>query len=146
MSFWEKGYLGTAGAVAVAASVYGYIIWQRSLAAGHIVAPDVVSFVTYVVVIVILSALGFILVASRDATNAGSDEPAVDGYDERDKLVGDMANGRSHHVTSIGVYIALLAFIAHGNGNVLFYSALGALALGEISMCLLRVYFYNRAI
>ena len=145
MSFWEKGYLATAGAVALAASAYAYIIWQRSVELGAVVAPDAVSFVTYVVVIVVLSALAFIIIASRDASKTGADDALVDGYDERDRMIGDMANSQSHHVTSVGVYIALLAFIVHGSGNVLFYSVLGALALGEIGMCLLRVFHYNRA-
>jgi hypothetical protein len=146
MSFWEKGYLATAGAVLFAGCVYAYLIWQRSLAAGALVAPDAVSFVTYVIVIVVLSALAFILFASRAATNPESADDIVDGYDERDKLIGHMANAKAHHVTSFGLYMALLAFIVHGSGNILFYSALGALAIGEIAMCLLRVNFYNRAI
>ena len=146
MSFWEKGYLATAGAVLIAAGVYGFLIWQRSVAAGYLVAPDVLSFVTYVVVIVVVAALAFILIASRDAIKADPDEGAVDGYDERDKLIGHLANAQAAHVTSFGVYMALLAFIVHGSGNILFYSALGALAFGEICMCLLRVYYYNRAI
>ena len=146
MSFWEKGYLATAGAVALAVSIYAYIIWQRSIDLGAVVAPDAVSFITYVVVIVVMSALAFIIIASRDAAKTDGDEAPIDGYDERDRMIGDMANSQSYHVTSVGIYISLLAFIVHGSGNVLFYSVLGALALGEISMCLLRVFYYNRAI
>lgn len=146
MSFWEKGYLATAGAVAIAASIYAYTIWQRSVDLGALVAPDAVSFFTYVIVVVVLSALAFITIASRDAIKANEDDPAIDGYDERDKLVGAMATGQASHVTSVGLYIALSAFLLHGDGNILFYSGLGALALGEIAMCLLRVYHYNRAI
>lgn len=146
MSFWEKGYLATAGAILLAAGAYAYVIWHRSVTVGSLVAPDAVSFVTYAVVIVILTALAFILFASRAATQADSAEDVVDGYDERDKLIGQMANAQAHHVTSFGLYMALLAFIVHGSGNILFYSALGALAIGEIAMCLLRVYYYNRAI
>jgi hypothetical protein len=146
MSFWEKGYLATAAAILVAVGVYAYLIWQRSLAAGYLVAPDAVSFVTYAVAIVVLSGLAFILIASRDAMKSEHDGEVVDGFDERDKLIGHMANGQAHHVTSFGLYLSLLAFIVHGSGNILFYSALGALAIGEIAMCLLRVLHYNRAI
>jgi len=146
MSFWEKGYLATAGAVTMSACVYAYIIWQRSIESGALVAPDAVSFLTYVVVIVILSGLAFILIASRDAVKNEPGEPAIGDYDERDKLIGHIANDQALHITSFGAYISLLAFIVHGSGNVLFYSVLSALALGEISMCLLRVFHYNRAI
>ena len=146
MSFWEKGYLATAFAIALAASVYAYVIWDRSAAAGELVSPDVLSFLTYVVVLVVLSAGAFIAIASRDARKMGAQGLEVDTYDERDKLVGTMATAQASHLASSGLYVALVAFIVHGNGNILFYSALGALALGEISMCLLRVYHYNRAI
>jgi len=146
MSFWEKGYLATAVAVAFAGSAYAYIVWQRSLAAGALVAPDAVSFFTYVIVIVVLSAVAFIIIASREKLNSGEDDAQPDGYDERDKLVGMMSTGQASHVTSVGAYIALLAFILHRDGNILFYSVLGALAFGEVAMCLFRVYHYNRAI
>lgn len=146
MSFWEKGYLATAGAVALAASFYAYIIWQRSIQLGELVSPDMVSFVTYVVVVVVLSGIAFIVIASRLAIKAEPGDPAYDKYDERDKLVGQMSSGQASHVTSFGVYMALLGFIVHGDGNVLFYSSLAALAAGEVSLCLLRVFHYNRAI
>lgn len=146
MSFWEKGYLATAGAIAIAAGIYGYIIWQRSIEVGAVVAPDAVSFFTYVVVVVVLSGLAFILIASRQALKDGDPADEIDVYDERDKRVGDIATSQASHVTSFGLYLALVGFIVHGDGNILFYSALAALAVGEISMCLLRVYHYGRGV
>jgi hypothetical protein len=146
MSFWERGYLATAGAIALAAGVYAYVIWQRSIEAGALVAPDAASFLTYVIVVVILSALAFILIASRQAIAEEESADNIDVYDERDKQVGNIATAQASHVASFGLYLALVAFIVHGSGNILFYTALGALAIGEISMCLLRVYHYNRGV
>lgn len=144
MSFWEKGYLATGLAVLVAGAGYFYFVWQQSVDIGQVASPGWATFGTYLVVIIVISAGSFIALGSMEAVNS-EDVEAVGDFDERDRFINMKSLAAASYITSIGAYIALVWFLFHQNGDLLFHSMVGALMVGEAAMCFLHIFNYNRA-
>lgn len=144
MSFWEKGYLATGLAVLVAGAGYFYFVWQQSLALGQIAPPNWPTFGVYLGVVTLISVTSFIVLGSFEAVQS-EDAKTVGDFDERDRFVNMKSLATTSYITSVGAYAALVWFLFHQDGSLLFHSLIGALMIGEAAMCFLHLFNYNRA-
>lgn len=144
MSFWEKGYLATGLAVLTAGAGYFYFVWQQSTRLEQIAPPNWGTFGAYLIVVTIITVGSFITLGSLEA-GVTDDPDSVGDFDERDRFVNMKSLAAASYITSIGAYLALVWFLFHHNGDLLFHSLVGALMIGEAAMCFLHVFNYNRA-
>lgn len=144
MSFWEKGYLATGLAVLFAGAGYFYFVWQQSTGLEQIAPPNWGTFGAYLIVVTIISVGSFITLGSLEARST-DDPDSVGDFDERDRFVNMKSLAAASYITSIGAYLALVWFLFHQNGDLLFHSMVGALMIGEAAMCFLHVFNYSRA-
>ena len=101
-------------------------------------APPVGIFVGYVVVVVIASVaaqVGLALSAPKEA-NA----PA----DERERPLLQRAGNWSGLVLGAGAVTALLYFLQHGDGNLLFHTVLGSLIVSQIAEYVFQIVLLRR--
>ena len=144
MSFWEKGYLATGLAVLFAGVGYFYFVWQQSSVLGQVAPANWATFGTYLVIVTIITVGSFVTLGSIEARQS-EDPELVGDFDERDRFVNMKSLAATSYITSIGGYLALVGFLFHQNGDLLFHSLVGALMIGEAVMCFLHVFNYNRA-
>jgi hypothetical protein len=101
-------------------------------------APPVGIFVGYVVVVVIGSVaaqVGLALSAPKEA-NA----PA----DERERPLLQRAGNWSGLVLGAGAVTALLLYLQHGDGNLLFHTVLGSLIVSQIAEYVFQIILLRR--
>lgn len=145
MSFWEKGYFSTAILILFTGCAYGAYIWYKSSTGGTLADPDAKSFLTAVLVCVGMGILIFSVISKLEARSAENGR-GMDGYDERDRLIGLQAKSSASHVMSFGIFASLVAFFIHRDGAILFYTTFAASLFADMMRCLLQVYYYNRSI
>ncbi|MEP1143957.1 MAG: hypothetical protein ABJH52_09565 [Henriciella sp.] len=142
MSFWEQNtvILGL-GSVIGGALYFGIIAWM-SVAAGHLVAPNLLVWLGYMVVQIGLSIVGGILNGRRLKEEIAS---VPKGEDERDRLVRMKAEGMQGHVMSGLIFVSMAAWFIHSDAAILFHSLVAALILSELARAGWQMFNYNRA-
>ncbi|MEA3064673.1 MAG: hypothetical protein QOJ27_1119 [Sphingomonadales bacterium] len=126
MSFREK----SAWVMAVLMSLAGLYYLNLAVGASRALgapAPPVGIFIAYVILVVIASVaaqVGLALSAPKEA-NA----PA----DERERPLLQRAGNWSGIVLGAGTATALLYYLQHGNGDLLFHMVMGSLIVSQIA-------------
>lgn len=137
MSFWEKGYLAVAAILVLAGGGYFYTVWQQSITLGSVAPPSWSTFGVYLLVITVLTLTGVAVLGRVQTINNRTSDI--------DEMINLKSLAAASHVTSAAVYASLVWFLFYGDGSLLFHSTVGALIVGELCLCMLQVFNYNRA-
>lgn len=138
MSFNEKSAWVMVVAFSLAGLLYFNIVSAR--AEGWLDLPSslVVEGVIAITMFIALAIAGHILAAISRPSEADA------AADERDRMISDRAAHWSGNQLGIGVIVALGAYLATGNGNLMFYLCLASLFVAQIVEYLFRVILYRR--
>jgi FtsH-binding integral membrane protein len=145
MGFWEKGYFSSAIIILLTGCAYMAYVWYTSSTGGELAAPDIKPFLIAMLVSIGMGILAFSSISALESRK-GESGRGMEGYDERDRLIGLQAKSSASHVMSAGVFASLLAFFIHRDGAIPFYTTFAASLIADLTRCLLQVYYYNRPI
>jgi hypothetical protein len=138
MSFREKSAWVMAALMTLAGLFYLDLVVGASLRLGA-PAPPVGIFVAYVVLVVI----GSVVVQTALALSAPKEASAP--ADERERPLLQRAGNWSGTVLAVGAVGALLHYLQHGNGNLLFHTLLGSLIVSQIAEYVFQIALLRRA-
>jgi len=143
MAFGERNTFALGVASLIAGGFYFFLVWQQSIAAGAVAAPDLRTVISYVILQVVLSVAG--IVALTVFARVRDKDSAVDSEDERDRLVRIKSEAGASHLAAAGVILALGGWFIHENGYLLFHTVIAAIVLSELFRAVLQLFNYNRA-
>lgn len=103
-------------------------------------SPQLPGMLAFTAVLVVIAAAGHIVIAALAPREANA--PA----DERERQIFDRAGRYSAHVTTTGIVLSLGVYLLSGSGDLLFYTALASLVIGQLAAYLLQVLFYRTSI
>ena len=138
MSFREKSAWVMALLMTLAGLYYLNLVVSASRELGA-PAPPVGIFIAYVVFVVIASVaaqVGLALVSPKEA-----DAPP----DEREGPLLQRAGNWSGIVLGAGAVTALLHYLQHGNGNLLFHTVLGSLIVSQVAEYVFQIALLRRS-
>ncbi len=138
MSFREKSAWVMAAVMAAAGLYYFNMALAVSREIGW-AAPPMAIFIPYVVLVVVGSIIAQTTLAILTPKEANA--PA----DERERPVLDRAGNWSGLVLGFGVVTALLHFLFHEKGNLLFHAIMGSLILSQIAESAFQIALFRRA-
>jgi hypothetical protein len=102
-------------------------------------APPMAIFIPYVILVIIAS------VAAQTTLAILSPREASASADERERPVLDRAGNWSGIVLAVGAVTALLHYLSHGNGNLLFHSVMGSMILSVIAEYAFQIILFRRS-
>lgn len=102
--------------------------------------PPIGVFIPYVLMVIVGSII--VQVALAISAPAEADMRA----DERERPILDRAGHWSGVVLGFGVVTALLTYLVHADGNLLFHMAMVSLMLSQLSEYGFQILFYRRGI
>ncbi len=138
MSFREKSAWVMAVLTGLAGLYYLNLVVGASWDLGA-PAPPVGIFIAYVVLVVIATVAAQVGLAIASPKEA--DAPA----DERERPVLQRAGNWSGMVLGLGAVTALLHYLQHGNGDLLFHTVLGSLIVSQIAEYVFQIVLLRRS-
>lgn len=138
MSFREKSAWAMAAVMTLAGLYYLnlFVGAYRQLGSAP---PPVGIFVTYAVIVIIGSIAAQVALAASAPRESGA--PA----DERERPLLQRAGHWSGIVLGFGAIGALLHYLQHGNGDLLFHSVLASLIVSQIAEYGFQIAFLRRS-
>ena len=140
MSFQEKSAWVMSLALLLGGAFYFGVVMSMSLELGQLARPLLPLVAVYSVILIIVSILGHILVASLAPRDANAP------LDERERRIFDRAGHVSGYVFGSGVVISLGLYLLSYSGDVFFYSIFASLMIGQLTEYALRIYLYRAAV
>lgn len=137
MSFREKSAWVMAAILAGAGAFYLWVVigaWQASGA-----APHPLAVLPAVFIIIVASIVAQVVLALTNVKAAQA--PA----DERERPIIDRAGSWSGMVLAFGTVSALIWYIGHGDGNLLFHSVMASLFVSSTAEYGLEIAMLRRA-
>ncbi len=144
MVFWEKNFIVIGVAAFLSGAVYFGWLTVTSLAQGSLAEPSALMVAGYVILQVVLAALGIWLWDLKSKASAEV-EDTPDGMDERDRLINMKTEAGASHVYYILIFAMMLFWFKHGDASMLMHSLIAAFLIGDLYRCALQVQNYNRA-
>lgn len=138
MPFREKSAWAMTVLTALAGLYYLNLVVSASRGLGALAPPDG-PFVAFVIVVVIGSVAVQIVLAASSPREA--DAPA----DEREGPALQRAGNWSGIVLGLGAVGALLHYLRHGNGDLLFHSVLASLIVSQIAEYAFQIVLLRRS-
>ena len=138
MAFREKS-AWVMGALMVAAGLYYLNMAIGVSRETGWTAPPMAIFIPYVILVVIAS------VAAQTTLAILSPKEANASPDERERPVLDRAGNWSGIVLGAGAVTALLHYLGHGNGNLLFHTIMGSLIFSVIAEYAFQIILFRRS-
>ena len=139
MSFREKSAWVMAALMTLAGLYYLNLVVGASRALGA-PAPPVGIFIAYAVLVVIAS------VAAQVALALSAPKEANVPADERERPALQRAGNWSGLVLGGCAATALLYYLQHGNGNLLFHTVLGSLIVAQIAEYAFQIALLRRSV
>ncbi|WP_156313619.1 hypothetical protein [Erythrobacter sp. SG61-1L] len=136
MSFREKSAWAMGAVMLVTGGVYLRVM--LALQADAPVREQILPLMLWVLLVIGLSILVHVPLAM--AERKAAQQPA----DEREQLAIARAGRWSGVVMSVAAVSGALLYLAHGNGNLLFYSVIMALILAQFADYALQIWFFRR--
>ncbi|KPL68544.1 hypothetical protein SZ64_10765 [Erythrobacter sp. SG61-1L] len=115
-----------------------YLRVMLALQADAPVREQILPLMLWVLLVIGLSILVHVPLAM--AERKAAQQPA----DEREQLAIARAGRWSGVVMSVAAVSGALLYLAHGNGNLLFYSVIMALILAQFADYALQIWFFRR--
>lgn len=138
MSFREKSAWVMAVLMSLAGLYYLNLVVGASRELGA-PAPPVGIFITYVVLVVIVSVAAQVVLALSAPKEANA--PA----DERERPQLQRAGNWSGLVLGVGAVTSLLHYLQHGDGNLLFHSVMGSLVVSQVAEYAFQIVLLRRS-
>ena len=138
MSFREKSAWAMA-VLMVLAGLYYLNLFVGASRRLDAPAPPAGIFIAYVVVVVVGS------VAAQAVLAATAPKDAQAPADERERPLLQRAGNWSGIVLALGAISALLHYLQHGNGDLLFHSVLASLILSQIAEYAFQIALLRRS-
>lgn len=138
MSFREKSAWVMAALMTAAGLYYLNLVVGTSRDLGT-VAPPIGIFIAYTVLVVIGSIVAQIVLAVSSPAEAQA------RADERERPILHRAGSQAGVVLGFGAVTALLFFLVHGDGNLLFHMVLGSLIVSQIAEYALQIVLLRRS-
>ncbi|HTN15646.1 MAG TPA: hypothetical protein VL094_12660 [Sphingomonadaceae bacterium] len=136
MSFREKSAWAMGAVMLVTGAVYLRVM--LALPADLPVRAQILPLMLWVLLVIGLSIL--VQVPLTVMERKAARQPA----DEREQLAIARAGRWSGVVMSVAAVSGALLYLAHGNGNMLFYSVIMALILAQFADYALQIWFFRR--
>lgn len=143
MAFWERNTIVFALASLAGGILYFSVVATQSIAAGALVAPNLLLWLGYISLQITISVVGAIMVHRQ--MKAAQEVLPKEGEDERDRLIRMKAEGMQGHVMSAFIFLAMAAWFVHANSAIFFHSLVAALILSELARAGWQLFSYNRA-
>lgn len=137
MSYREKSAWLMGALMAVAGLYYLNMAVAASREMGW-TTPPVAIFIPYVILVVVASVVAQTTLAVFQPEDANA--PA----DERERPLLDRAGNWSGIVLGAGAVTALIHFISHGDGSLLFHSIMGSLIVSQIAEYAFQIVLFRR--
>ena len=137
MSFREKSAWVMGALMAVAGLYYLNMAIAASRELGW-APPPIAIVIPYVILVIVASVIAQTTLAAFQPKDANA--PA----DERERPLLDRAGNWSGIVLGAGAVTALLHFIHHGDGSLLFHSVMGSLILSQIAEYAFQIILFRR--
>ena len=137
MAYREKSAWLMGLVMVVAGLYYLKIVIDASGQVGA-TAPPVPILIAYVVLVVVASVNAQVILALSSPEEANA--PA----DERERPLLDRAGNWSGYVLAVGVVTALLHFLAHQDGFLLFHTIMGSLIVAQVAEYAFQILLLRR--